>query len=105
MINPAPTQRVMDGSEPDVLGDESEAQDLGQPGHPENRVTEADVREAFQTADTPTTRSIAPAPADKIHDQLKPHLQEAEDRQEALVDESVEESFPASDPPTPKHIT
>ncbi len=31
--------------------------------------------------------------------------QQAEDRQEALIDESVEESFPASDPPTPKRIT
>lgn len=30
---------------------------------------------------------------------------EAENRQEALIDEAVEESFPASDPPTPKHIT
>lgn len=35
-------------------------------------------------------------------DQLE---QDAENRQEALIDESVEESFPASDPPTPKHIT
>ena len=26
-------------------------------------------------------------------------------RQEALIDEAVEETFPASDPPTPKHIT
>jgi hypothetical protein len=36
------------------------------------------------------------------------HLAEktnAEDRQEALIDEGVEETFPASDPPTPKQIT
>jgi len=38
-------------------------------------------------------------------DQLKPHLKEAEDRQEALIDEGVEETFPASDPATPKRIT
>jgi hypothetical protein len=38
-------------------------------------------------------------------DQLKPHLDEAEDRQEALIDEGVEESFPASDPASPKRIT
>ncbi|HMP63132.1 MAG TPA: hypothetical protein PKA17_08645 [Phenylobacterium sp.] len=29
---------------------------------------------------------------------------EAENRQEALIDEAVEESFPASDPPPPKRI-
>lgn len=38
-------------------------------------------------------------------DQLKPHLEDAEDRQEALIDEGVEETFPASDPATPKRIT
>lgn len=38
-------------------------------------------------------------------DQLKPQLDEAEDRQEALIDEGVEETFPASDPATPKRIT
>lgn len=39
------------------------------------------------------------------HDQLDHHLENAEDRQEALIDEGVEESFPASDPLSPKHIT
>ena len=29
----------------------------------------------------------------------------AEDRQEALVDEALEETFPGSDPISPKHIT
>lgn len=38
-------------------------------------------------------------------DQLKKHLKDAEDRQEALIDEAVEESMDASDPPSPKHIT
>lgn len=38
-------------------------------------------------------------------DQLKRHAEQAEDRQEALVDESVEETFPASDPVAPKRIT
>jgi hypothetical protein len=32
-----------DGSRPGVLGDFSQAQDLGQPGHPEDRVSETDV--------------------------------------------------------------
>ena len=30
---------------------------------------------------------------------------EAEDRQEALLDEAIEETFPGSDPISPKHIT
>ncbi|HEV7227181.1 hypothetical protein [Brevundimonas sp.] len=42
---------------------------------------------------------------DQKPDQLKPHLKDAEDRQEALIDEGVEETFPASDPATPKRIT
>ncbi len=51
----------------------------------------------------PHSRPIAPQPGQ--HDHLDPHLRNAEDRQEALIDEGVEESFPASDPPSPKHIT
>jgi hypothetical protein len=38
-------------------------------------------------------------------DQLKERLSRSESRQDALQDEAVEESFPASDPPTPKQIT
>lgn len=30
---------------------------------------------------------------------------EAENRQEALIDEALEETFPGSDPISPKHIT
>jgi hypothetical protein len=94
-----------DGSRPGVLGDFSQAQDLGQPGHPEDRVSETDVKEAFQTENTPTSRSVQPPPEGEKHDQLAEHLEAAEDRQEALIDESLEESFPASDPPSAKHIT
>lgn len=38
-------------------------------------------------------------------DQLKDKAEAAEDRQEALIDEGVEESFPASDPVSVKRIT
>ena len=38
-------------------------------------------------------------------DQLKKKVDEAEDRQEALIDEGVEETFPASDPVSVKRIT
>ena len=38
-------------------------------------------------------------------DQLKKKAEQAEDRQEALIDEGVEETFPASDPVSVKRIT
>jgi hypothetical protein len=37
-------------------------------------------------------------------DQLK-KIDPSESRQEALIDESLEETFPASDSPTPKALT
>ena len=46
--------------------------------------------------------------AERVHgkpDQLKERVRESGNRQDALQDEAVEESFPASDPPTPKQIT
>lgn len=38
-------------------------------------------------------------------DQLDPDARTAEDRQQALIDEGVEETFPASDPVSVKRIT
>lgn len=38
-------------------------------------------------------------------DQLREEGREAENRQEALVDEGIEETFPASDPVSVKRIT
>lgn len=38
-------------------------------------------------------------------DQLKDKAEAAENRQEALLDEGVEETFPASDPVSAKRIT
>ena len=39
------------------------------------------------------------------HDQLAEKAKTAEDRQEALLDEGLEESFPSSDPVSVKRIT
>lgn len=53
--------------------------------------------------DTPFARK-----AEREHgkpDQLKERVKESGSRQDALQDEAVEESFPASDPPAPKQIT
>ncbi len=43
----APNETADDGSQPGVLGDETEEQNLGQPGDPAARITEADVQAAF----------------------------------------------------------
>jgi hypothetical protein len=50
---------------------------------------------------------VKPGPGKVVvkHDHLGDYLEIAGDRQEALIDEGVEESFPASDPLSPKHIT
>jgi hypothetical protein len=53
--------------------------------------------------DTPHARK-----AERLHgkpDQLNETHENAEDRQEALIDEGVEETFPASDPVSAKKIT
>lgn len=42
-----------DGSQPGVMGDGTEEQNLGQPGHPEARITEAEVKDAFGKTDKP----------------------------------------------------
>lgn len=52
---------------------------------------------------TPPTRPVKPH--DGKTDQLRDKSDQAENRQEALIDEAVEESMDASDPPSPKHIT
>ena len=39
------------------------------------------------------------------HDHLAEKAAETGDRQEALLDEAIEETFPGSDPISPKHIT
>ncbi len=54
---------------------------------------------------TTETRPITPTPEGEKHDHLAEHEANAEDRQEALLDEALEESFPGSDPISPKHIT
>lgn len=55
-------------------------------------------------ADDETHARAAPRKEGKP-DQLCEEERKAENRQEALIDESVEESFPASDPPSAKRIT
>lgn len=54
---------------------------------------------------TPHARPAEPLAEGKKHDQLADKEAQAEDRQEALLDEGIEESFPASDPVSAKRIT
>lgn len=62
-----------------------------------------DQNKADSSSDTPHARRARPERGKP--DQLREHERDAEDRQEALIDEGVEESFPASDPVSVKRIT
>ena len=55
--------------------------------------------------DAPSTRPAEPLPEGEKHDHMAEREAAAEDRQEALLDEAIEETFPGSDPISPKHIT
>jgi hypothetical protein len=55
------------------------------------------------STDVPHAKRVEPRQGKP--DQLEPRVKPAESREEALVDESIEETFPASDPISPKHIT
>jgi hypothetical protein len=55
--------------------------------------------------ETPHSRPAAPLADGEKHDQLADKEAEGESRQEALLDEAIEETFPGSDPISPKHIT
>lgn len=50
-------------------------------------------------------RYVAPHKPHSKFDHLAAREADAEDRQEALLDEAIEETFPGSDPISPKHIT
>jgi hypothetical protein len=54
--------------------------------------------------DVNTPHARPAKPMDDTHDQLDETLAGAENRQEALIDEGVEETFPASDPVSAKRI-
>lgn len=55
--------------------------------------------------ETPHSRKTDAPAGDRKFDHLAERELETEDRQEALLDEAIEETFPGSDPISPKHIT
>jgi len=61
--------------------------------------------EEHRSFDAPPTRPVEPTPEGEKHDHMAKREEAAEDRQEALLDEALEETFPGSDPISPKHIT
>jgi len=61
--------------------------------------------EEHRHIEAPTSRPVEPLPEGQKHDHMAEREAEAEDRQEALLDEAIEETFPSSDPISPKHIT
>ena len=61
-----------DGSQPGVLGDGTEEQNLGQPGNPKARITEEEVEEAFK--DDKTQDRPACSPGSESVAQSQPHL-------------------------------
>jgi hypothetical protein len=61
--------------------------------------------EEHRNFDAPASRPVEPLPEGEKHDHMAEREAESEDRQEALLDEAIEETFPGSDPISPKHIT
>ena len=74
---------------------------------PEERsVASARGREGGRGTDGDYCRpAIEPLDEEHCFDHLGPKLHDGEHRQEALIDEAVEETFPASNSIAPKHIT
>ncbi|RAK56352.1 hypothetical protein DJ017_13310 [Phenylobacterium soli] len=66
---------------------------------------EGQVKPEDRHIEVPHARPAQPLENDQKHDQLADKEATAEDRQEALLDEAIEETFPGSDPISPKHIT
>ena len=61
--------------------------------------------EEHRHIEAPATRPAEPMPEGQKIDHMAEREAKAEDRQEALLDEAIEETFPSSDPISPKHIT
>jgi len=77
----------------------------GSSGATADMAVEGLVKHEDKHIETPHSRPAKPLDGDGKHDQLADKEARAEDRQEALLDEAIEETFPGSDPISPKHIT
>jgi hypothetical protein len=77
----------------------------GSSGSNADMAVEGQAQHEDRHIQTPHARPAEPLRKDEKHDQLADKEAGAEDRQEALLDEALEETFPGSDPISPKHIT
>lgn len=77
----------------------------GSSGSTADMAVEGQVKPQDRYIDVPHARPAEPLEAGQKHDQLADKEAAAEDRQEALLEEAIEETFPGSDPISPKHIT
>jgi hypothetical protein len=77
----------------------------GSSGSTADMAVEGQPKPEDRHIDTPHAREAEPLVDGEKHDQLAEKEACAEDRQEALLDEAIEETFPGSDPISPKHIT
>lgn len=67
---------------------------------------DGEIRKEDKSFDAPHAREAdRPLQEGEKHDQLAAKVETAENRQEALLDEGLEESFPGSDPVSVKRIT
>jgi hypothetical protein len=77
----------------------------GSGGANADRAVEAVPIHEDRHIETPHAKQVEPLPEGEKHDHMAAQEKRAEDRQEALLDEALEETFPNSDPISPKHIT
>jgi hypothetical protein len=54
-----PDDKITVNTRPGVMGDGTEEQNLGQPGHPEARISEAEVKDAFGKTKKPAEKPHA----------------------------------------------
>jgi hypothetical protein len=84
---------------------EARAFSHGSSGSTADMAVEGTPRPEDRHIDVPHAREAEPLAEGEKHDQLADKEAGCEDRQEALLDEAIEETFPGSDPISPKHIT
>jgi hypothetical protein len=78
----------------------------GSGGAAADSAVEGKVKLEDRHIDTPHARKAKrPLVEGEKHDHMASKAKRAEDRQEALLDEGLEESFPSSDPVSVKRIT
>jgi hypothetical protein len=85
--------------------DERRALEHGSSGSAADLAVEGRPRLQDRFIDAPYARPAAPLEEGKPVDQLAEKKAVTGDAQEALIDESVEETFPASDPPSVSRST